>query len=243
MQNNYTVSTFYKFINIDDVNELQITLIKHCKACQLKGTILVAEEGVNGTLAGSEPGINQFERLISSIYGLENMEFKRSISKLPPFKRIKVIVKKEIVTFKVDDLDLNNRGEYLSGEEWDKILLNPETIVVDTRNDYEIAFGTFQNAIDPQTKNFSDLPEWVDRIEADVSKDRPVAMFCTGGVRCEKSTAYMKQRGFTNVYHLKGGILQYLDETKNKNQLWNGSCFVFDDRLTLDENLKSTEEL
>jgi len=239
----YTVISFYKFTPISNINDMQVSLLKYCKENEVKGTILLALEGINSTMAGSPEAIKGFCEFLRSIPEFSDMTFKSSIALLPPFKRTKVIIKKEIVTFKVDDLDVSQVGEYLSGAEWDAMLKNPEAVVIDTRNDYEVAFGTFHNAVDPKTKNFSDFPAWAEEALSDCDKERPIAMFCTGGVRCEKSTAYMKQRGFKNVYHLKGGILQYLDETKNKNQMWKGSCFVFDDRLAVDSSLKSIEEM
>lgn len=243
MNNNYTVIAFYKFIPLTNINDLQISLLKYCKEHSIKGTILLALEGINSTLAGSPEEIEKFCSFIRSLPEFTDMTFKYSTSLLPPFKRTKVIIKKEIVTFKVDDLDLSQVGEYLSAEAWDNMIQKDETIVIDTRNDYEIVFGTFHRAIDPKTKNFSDFPAWAEKELADCNKDTPIAMFCTGGVRCEKSTAYLKQRGFKNVYHLKGGILQYLEDTKNKNHMWKGSCFVFDDRLSVDSQLKSIEEM
>lgn len=239
----YKVISFYKFVKINNIQDMQVALLKYCKEHNIKGTILLALEGINSTMAGDPKDIDAFCEFLKSFVEFSDMTFKHSISLLPPFKRTKVIIKNEIVTFKVKDLDMTQVGEYLSGKEWDNMLQNPDAIVIDTRNDYEVVFGTFQNAIDPKTKNFSDFPDWVEKELSDSDKERPIAMFCTGGVRCEKSTAYMKQKGFKNVYHLKGGILQYLDDTSNKSNMWKGDCFVFDDRLAVNSQLKSIEEM
>lgn len=239
----YQVTSFYKFIEMDNIYDMQLVLLKFCNQHDIKGTILIATEGLNGILSGREDSMKSFCQFIHSIKGFEDINFKSSFTPEQPFKRIKVRIKNEIVTFKVADLDMNQVGEYLSAEEWDAMLQKPEVTLIDTRNEYEVAFGTFANAIDPKTINFSDFPAWAEANLANHDHTKPIAMFCTGGVRCEKSTAYLKQKGFKNVYHLKGGILQYLEDSKNKTGLWQGSCFVFDDRLAVTVDLKPIEEI
>lgn len=243
MKEKYSIISFYKFINIEDLEGLRMFLLENCNAQNIKGTILIAGEGINGTVAGSQSDIEQFCALFNSLKGFEDVTYRQSYSFLPPFKRMKVNIKPEIITFKVDDLRIEEVGEHLNSDEWDALLKDPESIVIDTRNDYEIEFGTFYKAINPNTKNFSDFPQWVEENLSSQDKEKPIAMFCTGGVRCEKSTAYLKQKGFKKVYHLKGGILQYLNDRQGKEHLWKGNCFVFDDRLAVDQDLKSVEEL
>jgi UPF0176 protein len=237
----FIVTTFYKFINLPSYLDLRIQLLKLCNSLSLKGTILLAEEGLNSTLSGTRENVDKFYGLIKEMPEFADLEFKESESDYQPFKRMKVRLKKEIVTFKVDDLDMNLRGEYLDHQTWDDLLAREDSIVIDTRNDYEITFGTFEKAIDPKLNSFSELPEWLDKNLKEEDKEKPVLMFCTGGIRCEKSTAYLKQKGFKQVYHLRGGILKYFEEGKNSNNKWIGSCFVFDDRLAVDSKLMSIE--
>lgn len=238
---NFVVTTFYKFVKLIDLPELKLQLLKFCNEAKIKGTILIAEEGINSTITGSREAIDNFYKFIKSIPEFSDLTFKESISEFPPFRKMKVKIKHEIVTFKVD-LDINNRGEYLTPEEWDKYLDKEDVLVIDTRNDYEVALGTFKNAIDPKTKAFTDLPNWVKENLTEEHKEKTILMFCTGGIRCEKSTAYMKQQGFRKVYHLEGGILKYLENTKNTSNNWHGSCFIFDDRSALTSDLTALEE-
>jgi UPF0176 protein len=166
-----------------------------------------------------------------------DMEFKESFSEYLPFKKMKVRLKPEIVRLKQENLDMSKVGEYLDSDQWDTMISRKDAVVIDTRNDYEVIFGTFKNATNPKTRIFSDLPQWVERNLKGVSKETPIAMFCTGGIRCEKSTSYMKNIGFKNVYHLKGGILKYIEDKKGKESMWQGKCFVFDDRVAVDSEL------
>ncbi len=171
---------------------------------------------------------------------LADLEWKESFAEYKPFEKMKIRLKKEIVRMGVDDLDINERGTYVEPEEWDDIISDPEVVVVDTRNDYEISLGHFKGAVNPHTHEFRTFPKWA-RDNLDPVRNRKVAMYCTGGIRCEKSTALLKQAGFEEVYHLKGGILQYLEDTKNKNGMWEGSCFVFDERIAVNEMLEPEE--
>ncbi|KIE04273.1 UPF0176 protein [Candidatus Jidaibacter acanthamoeba] len=239
---NFIVTTFYKFVELEDLTELKLQLLKFCNEVKIKGTILIAKEGINATLTGSKDSIIAFYSFIKSYNCFSDLSFKESISNFTPFKKMKVKIKPEIVTFKAE-IDINKRGEYLSPEEWDKFLEKDDIIIIDTRNDYEVALGTFKNATDPKTKAFTELPKWVKENLTEEDKEKTILMFCTGGVRCEKSTAYMKQNGFDKVYHLEGGILKYLESTKNANNNWIGSCFIFDDRSALSHDLTALGSL
>jgi UPF0176 protein len=236
-------TTFYKFINLVDLYELKLQLIKFCNENKIKGTILLAKEGINSTISGTRLAIDKLYQYILSFPYFTDLEFKESLHCYQPFKRMKVKIKEEIITFKVA-LDMDKRGKYLDSKNWDTFLNQNDILLIDTRNDYEVAFGTFRNAINPSTKNFTDFPIWAESYLNNCSREKPVLMYCTGGVRCEKSTAYLIQKmGFKEVYHLKGGILKYLKDSQNKNNNWIGSCFVFDDRLAVDSNLSSIEDI
>jgi len=227
----YIVTTFYKFVVIKDCDEMKLQLKRFCTNNQILGTILLAEEGVNSTIIGSREAINSFYAFMESIPEFTQMEYKESVADNAPFKKLKVKIKPEIVTFNMPMLDASKVGKHLNAEEWDEIISRKDAIVIDCRNDYEVVFGTFKNAIDPKTRKFTELPDWIERNVPADDKNIPIAMFCTGGVRCEKSTAYMRSLGYENVYHLKGCILQYLEERKDQDHLWQGKCFVFDDRI------------
>jgi UPF0176 protein len=232
----YHIRAFYRFVDLENYQKLKKPFDQFCKAHDMKGTILLASEGINATVSAHKEVMEKFFYFLNQDIRFKDMKFKESYSDFHPFERMKVRLKKEIVRLNVEELDLNSRGEYIKGEEWDRLLDDPEVITIDTRNDYEVAIGTFKNAINPNTKDFKEFPKWVDE-NLDPKKHKKIAMFCTGGIRCEKSTALLKQKGFKNVYHLDGGILQYFEDTKNKNKSWEGKCFVFDDRIAVDENL------
>jgi len=243
MSKEYIVSTFYQFVKLHDIESWQKTFLDFCNENSIKGTILVAEEGINSTLTATRENMDKFYTFIHSFKEFANMGYKESKNSYMPFKKMKVRLKKEIVKLLQDDLiDMDDRGELLKYKEWNDLLKNPATKVIDTRNDYEFAFGTFENAINPHIRNFTDLPEWVEENLKDTPKDTPIAMFCTGGIRCEKSTAYMKAKGWKKVYHLDGGILQYFEDTPKDENLWNGRCFVFDDRIAVDTDLNAMNE-
>lgn len=234
----YVVSTFYKFVNLTNTHNIQVKLLKTCKEEGILGTILLAEEGINATICGPRSAINNFYHAMSEIYNFSDIYYQESYSDIVPFQKLKIKVKPEIVTLK-HKIDMSNTGEYLSPDEWDAMLEKHEAIVIDTRNDYEVLFGTFVGATNPETSVFSELPEWAEKNLVPLDRDTPIAMFCTGGVRCEKSTAYVKSLGFTKVYHLQGGILNYL-RTKGENaSKWLGQCFIFDERLTLNNKLEA----
>lgn len=206
-------------------------------ASGIKGTLIIASEGINGTLAGSAGAIDEMTRFIRALPGCAHLDVKLSAAATMPFGRLKVRLKREIVTMGVDGIDpLRTVGTYLSADAWNALIADPATIVVDTRNDYEVAIGTFAGAIDPATTSFREFPDWA-AAHLDPAERRPIAMFCTGGIRCEKATALLKQRGFTEVYHLEGGILRYLAEVPPERSLWQGACFVFDERVSVGHGL------
>ena len=239
----YRVITFYKFLPLENLPELRTKLLQEARKLELRGTILIASEGLNSTLAGSEEGTQKYETFLRSLPGLEDLTFKYSYSKEAPFRRMLVKIKKEIVTMRTDQIDPNDTtGHYLKPETFLEWLDNEEEVViVDTRNKYEVALGTFEKAIDPEIDSFSEFPGWVEDNLSD-QKDKKIVTFCTGGIRCEKATAHMRKAGFDQVYQLEGGILKYFEETleRSDSNHWNGECVVFDKRLAVTKKLKPT---
>jgi UPF0176 protein len=236
--NQFIVTTFYKFVKLSDVRAVKLAIYKFCKDNSILGTILLAEEGINSTLSASRKSIDAFYEFMQGIEAFADMEYKESECYISPFAKLKVKIKSEIIKFGVDNLDAKYAGERLGPESWEA-LIDSGAMVIDTRNDYEVAFGTFKNVINPKIRNFTELVEWMDTNLADYDRDKPIGMFCTGGVRCEKSTAYLVKKGFKKVYHLDGGIIKYLTEAEHKREYWNGRCFVFDDRVAVDHDLAS----
>lgn len=235
------VAALYQFTRFEDRVAVQAPLQALCDAQGIKGTLLVAHEGINGTVAGSRPAIDALIAHIRTLPGCAAIEVKYSAAETMPFHRMKVRLKKEIVTMGVDTVDpLSIVGTYVAPQDWNALISDPDTIVIDTRNDYEVAAGTFAGAIDPETPSFRDFPQWF-RTERDkllgTGKQPKVAMFCTGGIRCEKSTAFLKAEGVENVFHLEGGILKYLETVPEEESLWQGECFVFDQRVTVGHGL------
>ena len=233
-----TLLALYKFVSIRNPEECTVMLKTWCESHHIKGTLLVASEGINGTIASENENITAFLDLLLGDIRFQDAEIKKSYAATMPFHRMKVRTKKEIVTMNVPDIDpLISRGTYIDAADWNQVLNDPETLVIDTRNDYEVAIGTFEGAVNPQTKNFSEFPQFVAE-HLDPVKHKKVAMFCTGGIRCEKSTAYLKKQGFDNVVHLKGGILKYLENISPQESKWQGECFVFDDRTAVTHQLQ-----
>ena len=236
------ITTFYHFINFPQFEAMKEPLLAFCKEQELKGTILLAREGINSTISGSREAIDNLYVHLREELGIQNLVYKESFNEEKPFQRMKVNLKKEIVALGIPDLDVENlKGEYISPKDWDNFISQDDVLVVDTRNKYETLLGSFENAIDPRTDNFKQFPQWVKENLSEADKNKKIAMFCTGGVRCEKSTAYMKSQGFKNVYHLEGGILKYFEDTSAK--AWHGSCFVFDDRVALDKKLMADKDI
>lgn len=241
------VAALYHFARLADHIALQAPLQELCDARGVKGSLLLASEGINGTIAGSREGIDAVLGHIRAIPGMAELVHKESGANAMPFRRMKVRLKKEIVTMGVEGIDpLKIVGTYVEPGDWNALIADPDTIVIDTRNDYEVAIGTFQNAVNPQTNTFSEFPGWVENADVlddpEAMKDKKIAMFCTGGIRCEKATAFMKEKGFDNVFHLKGGILKYLEEVPEENSLWEGNCFVFDERVSVGHGLRIGDE-
>ncbi|MGK7917732.1 MAG: rhodanese-related sulfurtransferase [Prochloraceae cyanobacterium] len=231
------VATFYKFVKLPDYKAKRQLFLEYCQQQGIKGTILLAEEGINATIAGSRQGIDSVLAFLRSDLRLADLEVKESRTESQPFERMKVKLKKEIVTLGILGVDPSNRvGTYVNAEDWNDLLCDPEVVVVDTRNEYEVAIGSFQGAIDPKTDSFRQFPEYV-RQNLDPAQHKKVALFCTGGIRCEKATSFLLQEGFERVYHLKGGILKYLEEVPSQASMWEGECFVFDDRISVKEGV------
>ncbi len=231
------VAALYKFVSLPDYQQLQPDLLAFCQAQAVKGTLLLAEEGINGTIAGSRAGIDAVLAYLQADARLADLEHKESYTDEAPFLRMKVKLKKEIVTMGVSGISPTlQAGTYVEAKDWNALISDPDVLLIDTRNQYEVDIGTFKNAINPQTTNFREFPDYVSQT-LDPAKHKKVAMFCTGGIRCEKSTAYLKNQGFAEVYHLKGGILKYLEEVPKEESLWQGECFVFDQRVAVDHGL------
>ena len=235
----FLTAALYKFVELPDFADLKAPLLDCCNNNQVKGTILLASEGINGTIAGSSEGVHAVLAFLRSDPRFADLVHKESFSEKAPFYRLKIRLKREIVTMGIPDINPRlMAGKYVKPEEWNKLLDDPDVVVVDVRNDFEVSMGTFEGAINPKTKSFSELPEWV--LQETALRNKPkVAMFCTGGIRCEKSTAFLRTQGFDEVYHLEGGILKYLETVPEAESRWEGECFVFDERVSVGHGLKS----
>ena len=235
---NHIVCALYKFVTLKNYQSIRQPLLDFMKKHGVCGTLLLAHEGINGTVSASRASIDSLLAWLEKQPGLDSIVVKESITENKPFKRTKVKLKKEIVTMGVENIDPRKVvGTYVEPKDWNDLINDPEVLLVDTRNDYEYAVGTFEHAVNPNTVSFREFPDYV-KDNLSPQKNKKVAMFCTGGIRCEKSTAYMKQQGFEEVYHLKGGILKYLEDVPKEETSWKGECFVFDDRVTVDHDLK-----
>ena len=236
------VAALYKFARLQDRETVRDQLAQLCSSAGVKGTLLLAHEGINGTIAGYDEAIDRVLGYIHGIPGFRDLEAKFSAAETMPFHRMKVRVKREIVTMGLPDIDpMKGTGHYVSPHDWNELISDPETIVIDTRNDYEVAVGSFAGAIDPKTASFRDFPAWfrAERERLLGGTKRPkIAMYCTGGIRCEKSTAFLKSEGIEDVYHLEGGILKYLEAVPTDQSLWEGECFVFDQRVSVCHGLE-----
>jgi len=233
----FVVAALYRFAPLDDYRELREPLLELCLQQEVRGSLLLAAEGINGTIAGSREAIDAVLAWLKRDSRLADLEHKESLDAVQPFKRMKVKLKREIVTLGVDGIDPNRLvGTYVEPSDWNAVISDPDVLLLDTRNDYEVELGTFAGAVNPNTETFREFPDFVRDI--DPAKQRKVAMFCTGGIRCEKASAYMLQQGFAEVFHLKGGILKYLEEVPEEQSLWRGECFVFDNRVTVDHALR-----
>lgn len=233
-----TICALYKFVRLENYLELRPTLLAKMSSVDVKGTLLLAAEGINGTIAGSQKAIEQVLEFLQAQPNLGAIVHKESFSDDNPFHRTKVKLKKEIVTMGIEGIDPNQVvGTYVKPKDWNALISDPEVLLVDTRNDYEVEIGTFEGALNPDTETFREFPQYV-KDNLDNTKHKKVAMFCTGGIRCEKSTAYLKEQGFEEVYHLEGGILKYLEEVPSEETMWQGECFVFDGRVAVNHDLE-----
>lgn len=237
-----TVAALYHFSRLSDPASLRPGLLEVCVANGVKGSLLLAPEGINGTIAGPRAGpgagIDAVLSAVRALPGCEGLEWKESFAESMPFGRMKVKLKREIVTMGQPDVDpLARVGNYVAPADWNALISDPDTVVIDTRNDYEVAIGTFQRAVDPGTKAFGEFPDWW-QANRERFRGKRIAMFCTGGIRCEKSTNYLLGQGVNQVYHLKGGILKYLEDVPEAESLWQGQCFVFDDRVSVGHGLR-----
>jgi UPF0176 protein len=231
------IAALYHFAPLPDFQALRERLLARCRELDIRGTLLLAEEGINGTISGTRESIDAILAHIRADTRLAALEHKESFSDRHPFRRLKVKLKKEIVTLGVPGVDPNRVvGTYVEPEDWNALISDPEVVLIDTRNDYEVAIGTFANAVDPRTRSFREFPQYV-RENFDPQKHRKVAMFCTGGIRCEKASSFMRAEGFAEVFHLRGGILKYLERVKPEESLWRGECFVFDHRVGVTHGL------
>ena len=237
IKSKFTIITFYQFKKIDNILNIKNQLVHFCKFNKIKGTIILAEEGINGTIAGLFESIKKFESHLLGL-GFANYNPKYSYSKFMPFFRLKVRNKKEIVTLRSKDVDPENiTGKKIKPKDWNNLISDKETILIDVRNNFEVEMGTFKNSINPNTKSFTEFKSYL-KNNLNKAKDKKIAMFCTGGIRCEKISSYMIKKGFKDVNQLDGGILSYLEKTSHENSLWNGECFVFDNRVSVKNELK-----
>lgn len=237
-QPNIVVATMYKFVQLPDFSEMRVPLHQHCVEQGVKGTLLLANEGLNGTIAGSQAGIDSVLAYLRLDQRFVDLQTKQSRVADMPFLRMKVKLKKEIVTMGVPETDPTQlNGQRIDAQDWNALIADPDVLLVDTRNEYEYSIGTFKHAVSPETQSFREFPAYVNQ-HLNQQKHKKIAMFCTGGIRCEKSTNYLLKLGFENVFHLNGGILKYLEEVPESESLWEGECFVFDGRVSVDHNLQ-----
>lgn len=237
----YVVCALYKFVALDNYKEMRAPLLDVMEKHNIKGTLLLAHEGINGTVSGSREAIESLLAYLNADERINPISHKESLHETQPFYRTKVKLKKEIVTMGVEGIDPRKTvGTYVKPKDWNDLISDPEVLLIDTRNDYEIEIGTFENAVNPNTETFREFPKYV-KENLDPQKHKKVAMFCTGGIRCEKSTAYLKEQGFEEVYHLEGGILQYLEEVPKEQTKWKGDCFVFDNRVAVNHDLQKSD--
>ncbi|MDC1536519.1 rhodanese-related sulfurtransferase [Candidatus Thioglobus sp.] len=233
-----TICALYKFTRLDDFEEIQGPLKIFLESLNIRGTLLLAKEGVNGTISGDNDSIMKSLDYLQKDERLVGLEYKFSYSEKPPFKRLKVKLKKEIVTLGVSNIDpVFSSGTYVKPADWNELINDPDVVLIDTRNNYEFEIGSFKGSINPNTETFREFPAYT-KNNLEKYREKKIAMFCTGGIRCEKSTAYLKSKGFENVFHLQGGILKYLEDVKEDESLWEGECFVFDDRVAVKHNLE-----
>jgi len=232
------VCAMYKFVTLEDYQDLKAPLLAFMQTHDVRGTLLLASEGINGTVAASHENIDALLNYLAQDDRLATISYKESLTDRMPFLRTRVKLKKEIVTMGVEGIDPKQTvGTYIKAKDWNALISDPDVLLIDTRNDYEVQVGIFKNAINPKTESFREFPDYIKQ-NFDPAKHKKVAMYCTGGIRCEKSTAFLKEQGFEEVYHLEGGILKYLEEVPEQDTLWQGECYVFDERITVNHQLE-----
>ena len=237
----WRVAALYRFFPVADPGALREELLPFCRQSGIKGTLIIAEEGINGTVAGSDKTIDALLAKLEQLAGFTGAEVKFSTAAEMPFRRMKIRIKHEIVTMGLDGIDPDaNRGAYVEPQKWNALISAPDTVLIDTRNRYETAIGTFEGAIDPEIDTFREFPDWVEE-NRPLLEGKKIAMFCTGGIRCEKATAYVNSLGLGEVFHLKGGILKYLEDTPKNDSQWLGDCFVFDERVAVSHGLSESD--
>lgn len=237
------ILSFYSFVKLLEPESLLPKILLVGKKKYIRGTILLAKEGFNGSISGDVDNLKLLVDEIIKLTGAIDVNVKINYSEVHPFQKLKVKIKQEIVSMRAGDIDINNlRGHYVETKDWDEFISQSNVVVIDTRNDYEVEVGCFKNSIEPKTETFRKFPEWVEK-NIDKLRNKKIAMYCTGGIRCEKSTSYLRKLGFDEVYHLRGGILQYLEDTKNSGSLWQGECFVFDDRRMVADDLSPSSKI
>lgn len=238
----FVVAAFYRFSTIANCEELKAKLMKLFLEKNIKGTAIIAHEGINGTIAGDRDAIDCFKSLLEDDGRFVGVTYKESFASYNPFQKLKVKIKPEIVTMGVPTVDAASMaGTYVDPEQWNQLIVDPDVVVLDVRNDFEVEMGTFKHAINPKTKTFREFPAFVEH-NLSPKTHQKIAMTCTGGIRCEKASAYLKQQGFKEVFHLKGGILQYIEDMPQEHSLWQGDCFVFDERIAVDNQLQAITE-
>lgn len=234
----YFVAAFYRFTPLDDLESMQVSIRQCCEINDVRGIVLLAPEGINSTIAGSRDGVMAVLEFLQADPRLSELTWKESVATQQPFRKLRVRLKKEIVTMGVPGVDPADLvGTYVKPQDWNELINDPDVVVIDARNDYEVELGTFKDAINPDIESFGQLPQWLDE-QLDPSRQPKVAMFCTGGIRCEKSTALLKRAGIKDVFHLEGGILRYLEQIPEGDSTWDGQCFVFDERVSVGHGLK-----
>ena len=234
----HAICALYKFTRLDDFETIQLPLKGFLDSLSVKGTLLLAREGINGTISGNQSSLENVLEYLQSDSRFLGLEYKFSYSKKTPFKRLKVKLKKEIVTMGLTEIDpTHSVGTYVKPKDWNKLINDPDVVLIDTRNNYEYEIGSFKGAFNPKTETFREFPSFT-KNSLEKYRNKKIAMFCTGGIRCEKSTAYLKSQGYKDVFHLQGGILKYLEEVNEDESLWEGECFVFDDRVAVKHNLE-----
>ena len=234
----HAICALYKFTRLDDFESIQLPLKIYLDSLCIRGTVLLAREGINGTISGSKGNLEKVLNYLQSDSRFMGLEFKYSYSNKAPFKRLKIKLKKEIVTMGLAQIDpTHSVGTYVKPKDWNELINDPDVVLIDTRNNYEYEIGSFKGAINPNTETFREFPSFTEN-SLEKYRNKKIAMFCTGGIRCEKSTAYLKSKGYENVFHLQGGILKYLEDVDENESLWEGECFVFDDRVAVKHNLE-----